>query len=269
MCVARATRHFTHLRPAIKHGLQQLYSLGLQLTDPRRWPRLPSELTSYARDLRWWREQRAQSDLNGPINVEPILFQKTLNSPYDAHYTYQSAWATRHIVAAAPERHVDVSSSVPFVVQLAAVLPVTMYEFHKPDVSFPGLTLCEGTVVGLPMPDQSVASLSCLHVIEHVGLGRYGDPLDADGARKGLVELARVVARDGALYLSVPSGDARVAFNAHRVLDPNAVAGVMNAQGLTLKSFSFVDDNGRFWDECEMSRARGEHYGCGMFRFTR
>lgn len=60
----------------------------------------------------------------------------------DAHYIVQSG----------VREHTDVSSSVPYVAQLAAVLPVTMFEFHCPDIALPGLTLREGTVVALPSP---------------------------------------------------------------------------------------------------------------------
>lgn len=253
----------------VKQGLAQLYTLGLQLTDPRRWPRLPSETAAYLRDLRAFQRRRGESALNGPLHLEPILFQRSINSPYDAHYTFQSAWATRHIVASGVGAHIDVSSSVPYVAQLAAVVPVTMFEFHPPDIDLPGLTLREGTVVSLPLADRSVASLSCLHVIEHVGLGRYGDPLDPQGAEKGMRELARVLAPGGQLYLSVPSGEARVCFNAHRVFRPEAVIDTMRAEGLTLRSFSFVDDRGRFHDDCDTSLAHGARYGCGMYRLTR
>ena len=67
----------------------------------------------------------------------------------------------------------------------------------------------------------SISALSCLHALEHFGLGRYGDPLDHDGWRKALYAFKRVVATDGYLYLSVPVGkNETVMFNAHRIFNP-------------------------------------------------
>lgn len=255
--------------PRWKQTLRLAYSLVGQLNDPRRWPKLPTELLRYAGDLRAFRAAATDSVLNGPLTMEPTLFQRAINSPFDAHYTYQSAWATKRIVESGVAEHVDVSSSVPFVAQLAGVLPVTMYEFHAPSIRLPGLTLKEASLLDLPMADQSVRSLSCLHVIEHVGLGRYGDPLDPRGTERALSSLARVLAPGGALYVSAPAGKARVAFNAHRVLDPRAVVAHMAAQGLTLAGFAFIDDAGSLCDPATPDEACDLWYGCGLYHFTR
>ena len=59
---------------------------------------------------------------------------------------------------------------------------------------------------------------------EHIGLGRYGDPLDPLGTRKAAAELQRVLAPGGQLLFSLPVGRPRVEFNAHRVHDPHEVA---------------------------------------------
>lgn len=68
-----------------------------------------------------------------------------------------------------------------------------------------------------------------MHVIEHIGLGRYGDPLDYDGDMKALFELKRVIAKGGRLLLVLPVGTpARIEFNTHRVYDYKDVYDVMS-----------------------------------------
>ena len=249
--------------------VRYVYRVGGQFFNPLRWPDVPREVARYISDLRAFRIQARSSAETSRVELEPIFFNRSLNSPFDSHYTYQAAWATRLIAARKPREHVDVSSSVPFIAQLTGVVPVTMYEFRKPDIELPNLTLREATVVDLPMSDRSVDSLSCMHVIEHVGLGRYGDPLDPEGMNKALRELCRVVAPGGVLYLSVPVGRERVDFNAHRVSDAEGVVRKVEARGLTLRAFAYVDDAGRFHDPARPEEARGLEYGCGCFLFER
>src|SRR5205807_5995192 len=71
------------------------------------------------------------------------------------------------------------------------------------------LPILEGDILALPFRDQSVVSLSCLHVVEHVGLGRYGDGLNPEGTQQALAELQRVLAVEGNLFLSLPVGRPR------------------------------------------------------------
>ena len=243
------------------------YRIGAQFLNPLRWPSVPVELFEYASDLRAFRAMRPQGQ--PPLDVEPVFFNRRIRSPFDSHYTYQAAWATRLIHARRPEAHVDVSSAVPFVAQLSAIVPVTMYEFSAPDIDLAGLTVLEASVVALPLADRSVSSLSCLHVIEHVGLGRYGDPLDPDGMEKAATELCRVVAEGGVLYVSFPVGRARVAFNAHRITDAEDFVARVEARGFTLQDFALIDDRGRFHSAAKPSDARGMSYACGCFCFVR
>jgi hypothetical protein len=128
-------------------------------------------------------------------------------------------------------------------------------------------SVIEGSLNKLPFKSKTVQSLSCLHVIEHIGLGRYGDPIDAKGAQKACVELERILAANGTLYLSVPVGKPRIEFNAHRILDPRAVTILFPSCHLI--DFSFVDDKGILHANVPLSAARQSHYACGMFRLKK
>ncbi|MBV5330073.1 MAG: DUF268 domain-containing protein, partial [Chlorobium sp.] len=46
-------------------------------------------------------------------------------------------------------------------------------------------------------------SLSCLHALEHFGLGRYGDPIDPHGYADGLRNMVKILRQGGLFYLSV------------------------------------------------------------------
>jgi FkbM family methyltransferase len=119
----------------------------------------------------------------------------------------------------------------------------------------------------MPFEDRSLESVSCLHVAEHIGLGRYGDPLDPFGTRKAATELQRVVAPGGQLLFALPVGRPRVCFNAHRVHSPNDVAAMFPE--LDLVEFSGVDDRANFRRHRSLDELEGAEYSCGMFRFVR
>jgi SAM-dependent methyltransferase len=197
----------------------------------------------------------------------PQLFDRTPTSPFDAHYTYQDAWAAHRIFAASPAHHVDVGSRISFVVGLTPFVSVTFVDIRPLPISIPGLTTLDGDILALPFEDQSVSSLSCLHVAEHIGLGRYGDRLDPDGTTKAARELERVLAPGGSLYFSVPVGNPRIAFNAHRIHDPTEIVELFNA--LALDEFAGVDDSGAFRSDVRPADLRDERYGCGFFHFVR
>ena len=70
----------------------------------------------------------------------------------------------------------------------------------------------------MPYPDRSVEFLTSVCVIEHIGLGRYGDPLDPEGTEKALREISRVIAPGGHFIGSAPvAAEPFVCDNAHRV----------------------------------------------------
>ena len=73
-------------------------------------------------------------------------------------------------------------------------------------------------LANLPFEINSVQSLSCMHTVEHVGLGRYGDPIDPDGDLKAIKEIKRVLAVNGNLLFVVPIGKPKIVYNAHRII---------------------------------------------------
>ncbi|WP_049771354.1 DUF268 domain-containing protein [Anaeromyxobacter dehalogenans] len=176
--------------------------------------------------VRFWRTYRDFDRLApdvwrlDPALAIPRVGEDTATTPVDPIYFYQDAWAFQRIVAAHPPSHVDVGSHHKFVALLSRVVRLTMVDIRPLELPLDGLLFREGSILSLPFEDGSIPSLSSLCVIEHIGLGRYGDPLDPLGHEKAVAELKRVLARGGDLYVSVPVRDGnRVHFNAHRAFD--------------------------------------------------
>jgi SAM-dependent methyltransferase len=221
-------------------------------------------LPRYLRD--WYRFSK-QGGTARARDSYPCLTDHLTHTPLDAHYFYQAGWLARRLAAAMPERHVDIGSDIRMINVLSAFVSTEFLDYRPLQARLSGLTCGAGNLVALHRPDHSIRSLSCLHVIEHVGLGRYGDPLDPDGSNKALGELRRVLAPQGRLYISLPVGRERVCFNAHRIFNPQTVIDKMTS--MRLLEFSLVDDRGEFCECVSPDSAGGLEYGCGLFVFEK
>ena len=237
----------------------------LPFIDPRQLASLVY-LPKFLLDLRRY-QRLARNETVRLADAYPCLSDRMPRTSFDPHYLFQGAWLSRRLAQARPERHVDVGSSVMMISVLSAQVPVTFVDYRPLSVALPGITSVGGDLGKLPFSDRSLDSVSSLHVIEHVGLGRYGDRIRADGSRLAARELERVIKPKGHLFVSVPVGRERVCFNAHRVFAPHTI--VTYLEELRLERFSLVDDEGRFSEGASLDAASGLDYGCGMFEFSR
>lgn len=201
------------------------------------------------------------------IDTYPILDEKTKKTKIDKHYFYQSAWAAKLIYESKTEKQVDVGSQINLIGDLCAFTKVTFIDLRPLDAKLENLESKKGSILKMPYKNNSVKSLSCLHVAEHIGLGRYGDPLDPQGTIKACKELTRVLEKGGHLYFSVPVGKPRLCFNAHRIFSPDNI--LQYFKGLTLVELSGVDDNGNFKRNRKIQEMKDWSYGCGLFHFTK
>lgn len=197
----------------------------------------------------------------------PCLTDWTPATPFDPHYFYQGAWLARHLQQAKPALHVDIGSSTAMLSVLSAQVPTVFVDYRPLRAFLPNLLCVGGSILQLPFKDGSISSLSCLHVLEHIGLGRYGDSVDPAGSERAAVELMRVLAPGGTLYLSIPVGREQVCFNAHRVFAPEGVLHMFSA--LEKAAFSLVDDAGSFRAAAQLESANQLDYGCGMYVFRK
>jgi hypothetical protein len=188
---------------------------------------------------------------------------------FDPHYIYHPAWAARILARTRPDFHVDISSSLHFCTLVSAFIPVKFYDYRPADIHLSGLTTGTADLLALPFAEGSIQSLSCMHVVEHVGLGRYGDPLDPDGDLKAISELKRVLAVGGSLLFVVPIGQPKVVFNAHRIYSYEQIVSYFSE--FDVKEFSLIADDPEdgLKQNATKEMAGAQIYGCGCFWFVR
>lgn len=188
----------------------------------------------------------------------------------EPHYTYHPPWAARVLARTKPSRHVDISSATWFVTIVSAFIPIDYYEWRQPDLHLSGLNCGHADLTALPFKDNSLESVSCMHTIEHVGLGRYGDPTDPDGDIKAINELKRVTAPDGSLLIVVPiANEAKIQFNTQRLYSYKLI--MDEFEGFKLEEFAIIlaDATGMLFDDEARERLKNEPYSCGCFWFRK
>ena len=177
---------------------------------------------------RYFSDRARFKKAGGRITADfPILsdFSDTAGTA-SGHYFHQDLLVAEQIFRANPERHLDVGSRIDgFVAHVASFRQIEVLDIRPlPDCGHPNIHFRQCDLMQL---DASLVgaceSISCLHALEHFGLGRYGDKIDPDGHRKGFENLVRMLKPGGTLYLSFPIREPSVQFNAHRVFAPSDV----------------------------------------------
>ena len=184
------------------------------------------------------------------------------------HYFYQDIWALRKLAKSRPDLHHDIGSRLDgFVGQATSICPIVYIDLRPPSFSLRNFSFLEGNILQLPFQDNSVESLSCLHTIEHIGLGRYGDAINPNGYHQALLEIQRVIRPGGILLLSMPVGLERVEFNAQRIIDP--LSCIERLTSMRLLEFSVVNDQNEFEEMVDPEHYRKAKYCCGLYVFEK
>jgi len=217
--------------------------------DPLRLLRSLRGLPQYLRD-----RHSFHRGYRGTLRWMPCLHDRfEEGGTTKSEYFWQDLQVAQWIHASAPQRHVDVGSRVDgFVAHVASFRQIEVFDVRPVSSRVPGITFRQADL----MDGESTAalmgsgvgycdSLSCLHTLEHFGLGRYGDPIDPMGYARGLANLAALLQPNGRLYLATPLGRERVEFNANWVFAPDTILTCAEQQGLQLdRLHSFCGEAG-------------------------
>ena len=193
------------------------------------------------------------------------------------HYFFQDLFVANSIFLNSPNRHIDIGSRIDgFVAHVASFRKIKVVDIRALNSNIDNLEFIQADLMS-ELPHELIEasdSVSCLHTIEHFGLGRYGDPINANGHLIGFYNLISILRPKGLLYFSTPIGPQRIEFNAHRVFSISYLINKMFAGFVTIKSFSYVDDHGNFHKHVDLNEELintnfGCTYGCGIFELVK
>jgi len=252
-----------------------LASLGI---DPLRTIRSIRGLPIYLRNLRALNNQKTSALTKFPFGkLFPCLEDRFLESgSAKGHYFHQDLLVARRVYLNAPSVHVDIGSRIDgFVAHVASFRAIVVLDIRSQSSTAQNIRFLQADLMK-PIPENLTEfcdSLSCLHAMEHFGLGRYGDAVNYDGYILGLENLYRILRKGGKLYFSVPIGPQRVEFDAHRVFSVRYLLECFSGK-YKIDQFSFVDDLGDLHEDVLLSdididQNVGCYFGCGILEMTK
>ena len=206
----------------------------------------------------------------------PILDERFKKSgSVSGHYFYQDLLVAQRIFENNPSVHLDIGSRVDgFVAHVASFRKIEVLDIRSSEAEVENIKFKRADLMNFDNHLMNYCdSLSCLHALEHFGLGRYNDPIQFDGYLDGLDSIYKILKQGGTFYLSVPIGKQRVEFNGHRVFAVKYLLRLFQDKYI-VDNFSFIDDKGNFNKNVEMNDIDIDnnfncYYGCGIFEMTK
>jgi hypothetical protein len=219
-----------------------------------------------------------KNDVEFPLGkIYPINTDKDIeNGSFSRHYFYQDILIAQKVFKKNPERHIDIGSRIDgFVAHVASYRQIEVFDIRPLSKQIFNVEYIKADLmkrIGNTFINYT-DSLSSLHAVEHFGLGRYGDPIDAYGHLKALDNIYMILKSGGTFYLSVPIGAQRIEFNAHRIFSLEYLCKILFGK-FDLVSFSYIDDDDNLHEDVTITPEAkklnfGCRYGCGIFELTK
>lgn len=191
------------------------------------------------------------------------------------HYFHQDLLVASLIKKHNPKRHIDIGSRIDgFVAHVASFREIDVIDIRSLDKSVhDNINFIQKDMMNKNLLEENITdSISCLHAIEHFGLGRYGDEIDVNGHIEGFNNIIKMLSLSGKLYISFPIGKTNeIHFNSQRVFHPlDIFSWNKSSSNIILKRFDFVDDKGNLHKNKDISKdCNNINYGCGIYTFQK
>jgi hypothetical protein len=232
---------------------------------------------SLKNDLKELKKQEENAVVKFPISkLYPCYQDKEDNAgslPF--HYFFQDLYVAQRIYQNNPVKHIDIGSRIDgFVAHVASYRQIDIYDIRPIKESIPNVQFKQCDLMNLGEEySECTDSISCLHALEHFGLGRYGDPICYEGYLLGFMNIYKMLKKTGKFYFSVPMGKQRTEFHAHRVFSIKYLLEMITPY-YEIDNFSYIDDNNTLHENVEISESDLSNnfecdFGCAIFELTK
>jgi hypothetical protein len=180
----------------------------------------------------------------GKVSFVPYLNDRTSGAGDFMHeYFIQDVFAAQLVHDLNPKKVVDVGSRIDgYIGHLISFRPVELIDIrpvssNTKNLSFLQLNFSDYASVQANYTDF----VSCLHSIEHFGLGRYGDPISMDAVPSALKSFSKILQPDGHFLLSTTFGKERIVFNKQWIFSLQTILGHLAQVGFQIEQLFHLE----------------------------
>ena len=143
----------------------------------------------FRKDKKLWLKKNGKIDKNFMI----LSDYEDVAGNAKGHYFHQDLLIANFIFEAKPKRHIDIGSRIDgFVSAVASYREIEVIDIRPLEKSVhKNIIFRKDDFMNSNLKEQT-DSVSCLHAVEHFGLGRYGDTIDCNGHIKGINNLVEI-----------------------------------------------------------------------------
>jgi len=235
------------------------------------------KIISFTNCYRYLRDRHVFLLRGGVITKNfPILYDyKDKAGKAMGQYFHQDLLVASFIYSKNPKKHIDIGSRIDgFVAHVASFRKIEVMDIRPLNqIGHANIHFLQADLMDVNAgANKKTDSLSCLHALEHFGLGRYGDEIDPLGYLKGFKNMLAMVELGGTFYISFPiSIRNEVHFNAHRFFNPRDILSWdVNPMAFKITRFDYVDDEGNLHQNIDiLSKNINVQNGCGIYTLVK
>lgn len=184
-----------------------------------------------------------------PLLIKPCLFDWYDDAGnYNNEYFWQDLYIAEMIINKNPILHLDIGSRIDgFILSLASSRKVEILDIRNINLNHHNIKHLQRDFINEIDDLKNYAdSVSCLHTLEHFGLGRYGDDIDVYAYKKAIINFSLILKKNGYLYLSTPIGKEKILFNANRVFEPQRLIKEFTDCNFSLIKSFYISKSNKF-----------------------